>query len=224
MLVTTVSLWGIAQSAWLAGAISSLEVGGVLWIAELAGTNITISTIDWPSLMPQSSDLQVIFAGAVLSFYAYIGFEDMVEVAEEVRDVQRTLPRAILMTLGTTSILYVLLMASRVLYGLASRKALPAVLASVSQRTHTPFVATLGVGAAVLGLALVGSIGGLAKGTSLIMLTVFALANLALFIIKAREDKEIGVADLRFRVPIVIPLRGAIVCMLFVLRSLPEDF
>ncbi|MCZ6870935.1 MAG: hypothetical protein O7G84_15640, partial [Gammaproteobacteria bacterium] len=45
-----------------------------------------------PSANPESWGL--IFAGAVLAFYAFIGFEDMVDVAEEVRRVQRTLPTA----------------------------------------------------------------------------------------------------------------------------------
>jgi len=110
LLVSAVSLWGIAQSAWMAGVISVLEVGGVLWMAALAGSNIEISTVDWSSLIPDGGHLPAIFAGAVLSFYAYIGFEDMVEVAEEVKNVRSTLPRAILITLVVTSVLYVLLM------------------------------------------------------------------------------------------------------------------
>ena len=52
----------------------------------------------------------VIFSGAVLSFYAYIGFEDMVDVAEEVKEVRRTLPLAIIFTLLITTILYCLVM------------------------------------------------------------------------------------------------------------------
>ena len=39
-------------------------------------------------------------AGAgFLAFYAFIGFEDMVNVAEEVKEPQRNLPRAILLSL-----------------------------------------------------------------------------------------------------------------------------
>jgi amino acid transporter len=44
---------------------------------------------------------------AVLAFYAFLGFEDMVNVAEEVHDVRRVLPRAILTTLAITTLLYV---------------------------------------------------------------------------------------------------------------------
>jgi len=47
-----------------------------------------------------------ILSGAVLAFYAFLGFEDMVNVAEEVRNVRRTLPRAIAATLALTILLY----------------------------------------------------------------------------------------------------------------------
>ena len=42
-------------------------------------------------------------AAAILCFYAFLGFEDMVSVAEEVEDARRALPRAILLTLLITT-------------------------------------------------------------------------------------------------------------------------
>jgi len=47
-------------------------------------------------------------AGAVLAFFAFIGFEDIVNMAEEVIAPERTLPRAILLSLLITSLLYAL--------------------------------------------------------------------------------------------------------------------
>lgn len=44
--------------------------------------------------------------GAFLAFYAFIGFEDMANIAEEVRDPERNLPRAILLALGVATLLY----------------------------------------------------------------------------------------------------------------------
>jgi basic amino acid/polyamine antiporter, APA family len=44
----------------------------------------------------------------LLSFYAYIGFEDIVNVAEEVKNPVRIVPRAILLSLGIAAILYFL--------------------------------------------------------------------------------------------------------------------
>ena len=46
--------------------------------------------------------------GAALGFFAFIGFEDMVNVAEEVKDPERNMPRAILIALVVTGIVYLL--------------------------------------------------------------------------------------------------------------------
>ena len=44
----------------------------------------------------------------VLIFFAFIGFEDMVNVAEEVKRPKKTLPRAIILTVIITGIIYIL--------------------------------------------------------------------------------------------------------------------
>ncbi|CAA6804298.1 MAG: Amino acid permease, partial [uncultured Sulfurovum sp.] len=49
---------------------------------------------------------QGIFVGVFLVFYAFIGFEDMVNIAQEVKDVKRTLPIAIIASIGITFIIY----------------------------------------------------------------------------------------------------------------------
>ena len=56
-----------------------------------------------------------ILLGAFLAFYAFIGFEDMVNVAEEVKDPGRNLPRAILLTLAIATLLYMLVAVAAVL-------------------------------------------------------------------------------------------------------------
>ena len=52
---------------------------------------------------------QAVGSASVLAFYAFLGFEDMVNVAEEVHDVRRTLPIAILVTIAVTTLLYALI-------------------------------------------------------------------------------------------------------------------
>lgn len=267
ILLTVIAVWGIEQSAWVAGMISVVEVGGLVWIILLSLSSADPAAVDWTVFRPHGDAFLPVLAGAVLSFYAYIGFEDMVEVAEEVRDVRHTLPRAILATLLITSLIYVLLlvavlvavgpdrlagsaaplamvhgvltggegralgvialfaivngaliqivMASRVVYGLASRGQLPAALAYVQPRLRTPVVATLTVAVAILVLALVGHLSGLAQTTSVLMLTVFALANLALWRLKGRGPAPEGV----WHVPRLFPLLGFAVCTAFVLHA-----
>jgi amino acid transporter len=56
-----------------------------------------------------------ILSGSFLAFYAFIGFEDMVNIAEEVKDVERNLPRAIIVTLALTTVIYCLVTLTAVL-------------------------------------------------------------------------------------------------------------
>jgi amino acid transporter len=49
-----------------------------------------------------------IFFGGLLAFYAYIGFEDMVNVAEEVKNPHQNMPTAILIALSVSALIYIL--------------------------------------------------------------------------------------------------------------------
>jgi amino acid transporter len=109
--LTALAIWGIAESVTAAALLTVLEIGGLLLVIGgglLAGPH---EPIEFGRLLPgaESAAWAGIATGAVLAFYAFLGFEDMVNVAEEVRDVERTLPRAILVTLAITTLLYVAL-------------------------------------------------------------------------------------------------------------------
>lgn len=56
-----------------------------------------------------ASLIGVLLPGAFLAFYAFIGFEDMVNVAEEVKEAETTLPKAIIFSFLITSLLYLLI-------------------------------------------------------------------------------------------------------------------
>jgi amino acid transporter len=264
LLVVAIAAKGIRESVLVASAITLVEVSGLLlvvyasrdgWLdADLAALTGAGQPLAW----------QGVFAGALLAFYAFIGFEDMVDVAEEVKQPRRNLPRAILLTLVSVTVLYTLIMAaavlavppqtlaaqkaplvflyqhyaggngmtlavigllaiingalvqtvmaSRVLYGLASRGQLPSVFSSVNTMTHTPLAATFAAGTALLLLTLAGSLAGLAEATSLLMLCVFALVNLALLRIKTRSAPAQGL-----QVPIWVPALGLLACAGFIL-------
>jgi APA family basic amino acid/polyamine antiporter len=102
------AVWGISQSVILAVLITLLEVSGlllILWVA-MPEPGVLINTVETLTLSLDSFALQGIYLGAFLAFYAFIGFEDMVNVAEEVRNPQRNLPLAILFALGISTLLY----------------------------------------------------------------------------------------------------------------------
>jgi len=78
-------------------------VAGALFISRSPDVGV-VQTID----AGRATDWTSIARGAALGFFAFIGFEDMVNVAEEVKDPGRNMPRAILTALVVTGIVYLL--------------------------------------------------------------------------------------------------------------------
>ncbi len=104
--------WGVAESVKVAAVITAVEVGGLLFVLLLAGDSLALLPERLPELIPNLSDGGAWFAillGALLAFYAFIGFEDMVNMAEEVKQPERTLPKAIFSALLISSVLYALI-------------------------------------------------------------------------------------------------------------------
>ncbi len=102
--------WGITESVMVAALITVLEIVGLLMIIVVATPDMLTGQglpSDFSPLL-EGSAWYGIFAGGFLAFYAFIGFEDMVNVAEEVREPRRNLPRALLLSLAIASVLYFL--------------------------------------------------------------------------------------------------------------------
>jgi amino acid transporter len=101
----------------VAGLVTMIEVGGLMLVISASAPALAEIPDIWSRLIPPPEGMvwMGIFSGAILAFYAFIGFEDMVDVAEEVKEVKKTLPRAILLTLGITTILYFILLVTVVL-------------------------------------------------------------------------------------------------------------
>ncbi|MEM8796887.1 MAG: amino acid permease [Pseudomonadota bacterium] len=114
---------------------------------------------------------------------------------------------AILATVN--GIIVQIIMAGRVLYGLANRGTLPGILAKVSTITHTPVIATVLSVVIVLALALTFPITELAEWTSIITLSVFILVCASLIRIKASgEPAPPGT----FIIPVWVPYCGVVAC------------
>ncbi|MBL4719698.1 MAG: amino acid permease [Alphaproteobacteria bacterium] len=111
LVLGAIAFWGIGQSVFLAGVATVIECVGLLIVIVAASGSLTTLPDRALSMIPgfEISAWSGIFAGAVLAFYAFLGFEDMVNVAEEVKDVNRTLPRALIVTLVVTAVFYILL-------------------------------------------------------------------------------------------------------------------
>lgn len=104
VILTLVAGVGVLESLSMAALFTVIELTGlglVIWAGFSAPPVAVLADMPAP-------DWNLIAAGALLAFFAFIGFEDIVNMAEEVRDPTRTLPRAILIALAVTSVLYAL--------------------------------------------------------------------------------------------------------------------
>ena len=112
-----VAAWGIRQSAVLALIITVIELSGLIVVVWAAFDKLPTISSRWPELTaaPSVEAWCGILLGAYLAFYSFVGFEDMVNVAEEVKRPRRNLPIAIIASLGLTALIYVCVTVSVVL-------------------------------------------------------------------------------------------------------------
>jgi amino acid transporter len=107
-----VAAWGILESVMLAGFLTLIETGGLVWIitsAAHSGISFGPALFTPPPLDPGIFS-GIIFAG-LLAFFAFVGFEDLANIVEEAKSPQRNIPWAMALTLLITTVLYVLIAA-----------------------------------------------------------------------------------------------------------------
>lgn len=265
LLLTAINVRGMRESSAVNIVATMVELTGLLIVivagalylhlsadAEVARTIQATANIRWTDLA----------RGTALSFFAFIGFEDMVNVAEEVKDPERNMPRAILTALLSTGLVYLLvviiattvvppdalaesgapllsvvqqatdavpdglfslialfavantgllnfIMASRLIYGMSRQGLLPSTLGQVHPVLQTPHHAILMVLGIALVLALSGTLTYLAGTTSLLLLLVFLMVNLALIVVKRRDREPVRT----FCAPLLVPVIGALSCL-----------
>lgn len=96
------------QSISFAGLMTVVEVGGLVLIVAAGVHGGGALNERLPELWP-AADLNIwtgIGQTVLLAVFAFIGFEHLVNISEEMEDPARTLPRALFITLGVTAILY----------------------------------------------------------------------------------------------------------------------
>ncbi|KNG91877.1 APC family permease [Pseudaestuariivita atlantica] len=250
--------WGITQSVGAAATITVVEIAGligvIIWSLAFADpSGLAVSEF----APPLTGGHWAAIAGAsILAFFAFVGFEDIVNIAEETLDPRHILPRAIALTLILTTVVYIavvaavllavpmddlagseaplalvfvaapywvqtvfsavaviatingvliqIIMASRVLYGMANRGQLPRLFAQVSATTRTPGVATACVVLLILGFSQFAPIEALASYTSQIVLLIFVFVNLSLIALKRQGPAAVD----HFETPFFVPILG----------------
>ncbi|MBT5754600.1 MAG: amino acid permease [Acidimicrobiaceae bacterium] len=100
-VVTSVALTGIEQSARLTVTLSLIQVGGLIAIVAIG-----VPHVGDHDLTAGSSTAGVVTAAALV-FFAFVGFDEVITLAEETTDPARTVPRALLLALGLSTVLYI---------------------------------------------------------------------------------------------------------------------
>lgn len=106
-----IAAWGIQESIKFVGVMTLIEVGGlaIVIVAGMLYLPGVFSRI--PEMLPPlqaTGTVGAILSTTLLAVLAFIGFESLANVAEEVIDPPRTIPRAIFLTLIIATVLYML--------------------------------------------------------------------------------------------------------------------
>lgn len=262
-IITALACWGITESVTVAAIITGIEIIGLVVVIAALGENFNTLPQRLPELTPplEAGPWMGIMLGAFLAFYAFIGFEDMVNVAEEVIEPARTLPRAIVISLTAASLLYIIIavlavlslpiaelsasdapmvslleaksellasivggisliailngalvqviMGARLLYGMAAQNLAPSLFGRIAETTQTPVYASITIGIIIYLLAIAFPLTTLAKITSFIIISVFALVNFALLNILRRERPTTTISVTKFALPAI----GGLLCL-----------
>ncbi|MDQ3339562.1 MAG: APC family permease [Myxococcota bacterium] len=264
--VTFVNFLGVSESVKVNLVLTIVEVTGLIIVIVVGLMGIFNGEGEPARAMeikaPDGAVIGIIGATA-LGFYALIGFEDSVNLAEECKEPARTFPRALYTGIAITGVVYVvialiavtlvppatlakssgpllevvsaagvsfppklfaliallaigntalinMMMASRLLYGMANEKIVPGVLAKVHARRKTPYVAIAFTVSIALALITYGryspdAVRDLAETTVLLLLVVFAMVNISALVLRKKP-----VAHAHFRNPTWAAVLGAV--------------
>lgn len=263
VLLSIINFYGIKESARTNLLFTGIEILGLLLIVALGVQNFgKVNYLEAPN------GIVGILAASALIFFAYIGFEDVANIAEETKDPERNVPRALILSIVITTALYILVafsvvslanwsdlgassaplahaaskalgegsqwvmslialfattntvlillvVGARMLYGMANEGSLPRTLARVHVKRRTPWIAVICMMIFSILFVLLGDIELIASITSSGAFITFALVNTSLIHLRYKEP------ELRrpFKVPInigklpILPLLGLISCL-----------
>jgi basic amino acid/polyamine antiporter, APA family len=277
-LVAAINLRGVGESVKANVVLTLVELSGLLIVILVGFWAMTQGDADFGrvTMFETSEDKSAFLAvttATTLAFFAMVGFEDSVNMAEETHDPSKTFPKVMLTGLGITGTIYVLvaisavaivpvgdleeagstallrvvevgapslpaddifpfiamfavansalinmMMASRLLYGMAKEDVLPRSLAHVHPTRRTPYVSIIfttlisfGLIIAVTNFVSEDGVATLGGTTALLLLGVFTIVNVAVLVL--RKD---SVDHEHFRAPTLVPVLGALSCAFLV--------
>jgi amino acid transporter len=273
-LLSLINLRGIKESVSFNLGCTAIELGGLLLVVAIGAAFLLDGGGDAGrafEFKDGDAPLLLVISGASLAFYALIGFEDSVNVAEETRDAPVTFPGTLFVGLGIAGSVYLavtviasmavptdtlagsdgpllevvqlgplavdtqvfsaialfalvngalinMVMASRLLYGMAEERVIPGWFGSVHPSFRTPWAGVLFAGALAAVLVVIGDLETLADTTVLLLLLAFVAVHISVLVLRRTPvDHE------HFRAWTGFPILGALSCVALIVQKLVED-
>ena len=112
LLVAAINLWGVAESLRVNVVITIIELSGLLFIIGVGGFVLAGGDGNPAQAFDFAGTgfgvVTGVLAGAATAFYAFLGFEDSVNLAEETHEPSKTFPPAMITALVLAGIVYLL--------------------------------------------------------------------------------------------------------------------
>lgn len=100
---------GIRESIWANVVFTLVEAAGLVFVVAVCMRFWgSANLLEFPSAPGTESGLPLVFLinGIVLTFYSFLGFEDAINVAEELKNPRRDMPLGLVLALALTVLLY----------------------------------------------------------------------------------------------------------------------
>lgn len=111
MVIALINARGIKESMSANIVMTVIEVSGLLLVVIAAAWYFNTGSADLSRALefkPGVSPAFAVLGAALLAFYSFVGFETSANLAEEIRDVRKTYPRALFGALLIAGVVYVL--------------------------------------------------------------------------------------------------------------------
>ena len=224
-MLATVNLRGVGESVKLNVALTIIEITGLVMVilvglwAFTGSADVDFSRVVAFETAADKNAFLAVTTATSLAFFAMVGFEDSVNMAEETKDPVRVFPKVLLSGLTIAGVVYVIV----------SIVAVALVPIGTLEASDTPLVEVVKAGAPglpivfttliafglifyVTAFANSDAIAVLGGTTSLLLLAVFAVVNVAVLVLR-RDVREAGG---HFRTPTALPVIGCLASLYLV--------
>ncbi|MDD5463372.1 MAG: amino acid permease [Methylococcales bacterium] len=110
IILATIIFIGIRETIWTNSFLAIVEICGLLFIIFMGASSVGhINYLDATTVRNPTGDLTIplLLGGAVLTFYSFVGFEDILNISEEVVEPKRTLPKGLILSIAISSLIYI---------------------------------------------------------------------------------------------------------------------